>query len=120
MVRPVEFYRTAEENSYVEEFLDALPAKTAQKVTWVLRLIGDLDVIPSRYFLKLKSTDDIWECRISFGSDIYRILCFWHNGNIILTHGFSKKTQKTPRQEIERAEMIKKEYLARKKGKSHG
>lgn len=56
--------------------------------------------------------DDIWEARIQFGGDAFRILGFEHGGRfIILTSGFAKKTQKTPQSEIALAEQRKKEYL---------
>ncbi len=90
--------------------MDSLPGKAAQKVVWVLKLIEDLEIVPSRYFSKLTGTEDIWECRVGFGSNIYRLFGFLHAGEVILTHGLVKKTQKTPRSEIERAEAIKKEY----------
>ena len=58
---------------------------------------------------------DIWECRIQFGSNAYRIFCFFdgHSGGG-LTHGLVKKTQKTPSGKIERAETYKRDYLKRR------
>jgi len=62
----------------------------------------------------LKGTDDIWEIRIKLGSNIYRLLSFPHHDNhIILTHGFIKKSQKTPRNQIKIAESYKNDYLRR-------
>jgi len=78
-----------------------------------LKLLEDLEVIPAHYFSKLSGTDDIWECRIKQGSNTYRIFSFWEGNQIILTHGFIKKTQKTPQNEIEKAENYKKDYLNR-------
>jgi len=99
----------------VQEFLDSLSGKTAQKVTWVLSLVEDLDVVPSTYFKKLVSTEEIWECRIQLGSNAYRIFCFFDgNSVVVLTHGLIKKTQKTPQREIERAETYRKDYLLRR------
>ncbi|MGE5237725.1 MAG: type II toxin-antitoxin system RelE/ParE family toxin [Chloroflexota bacterium] len=99
----------------MQEFLDSLPGKAAQKVTWVLNLIEDLDVVPATYFKKLASTEQIWECRIQFGSNAYRIFCFF-DGNfvVVLTHGLIKKTRKTPQQEIERAEVYRRDHLKRR------
>ena len=94
---------------------EALPGKVAQKAAWVLRLLEDLEMVPANYFKKLIGTDDIWECRIQYGSNIYRIFCFFDSHSvIILTHGFEKKSMKTPRQEIERAETYRHDYLNRK------
>lgn len=81
----------------------------------MLSLIEDLDVVPSTYFKRLVSTEEIWECRIQLGSNAYRIFCFFDgNSIIVLTHGLIKKTQKTPQREIERAETYKRDYLQRR------
>lgn len=113
MSREVLFYRTANQKCPVEEFMDGLPSKAAQKVTWVLNLVEDLDIVPAHYFSKMPGTDDIWECRAKQGSNIYRILAFWDENKIMLTHGFAKKTRKTPGNEIERAESYKRDYFER-------
>jgi phage-related protein len=112
MKRKVIFYVSLSGKCPVEEFLDSLPAKAVQKITWVLKLIEDLDVISTQYFKKLVNTDDIWECRISFGSNIYRLFGFFKDGSmVILTHGIIKKTQKTPLNDIKKAEAYKKDFL---------
>jgi phage-related protein len=116
MKREVVLYTTSDGKCPVKEFLDSLPIKVFQKITWVLRLITELDRIPSNYFKKLIDTNNIWECRVTFGSNIYRLLCFIDNGSIVvLTNGFIKKTQKTPNDEIMKAEEYKKDYLKREK-----
>jgi phage-related protein len=113
--KTVIFYRTADGKCPVKEFLDSLPGKVAQKITWVLNLVEDLDVVPSTYFKKLVSTEGIWECRIQLGSDAYRIFCFFDGHSVVvLTHGLIKKTQKTPQREIERAETYRRDYLQRR------
>jgi phage-related protein len=115
-MRTVNFYRLLNGNSPVEEFLDSLTGKQAQKVLWVLQLIEELDVIPRQYFKKLVDSEGIWEVRIQFGNDIFRLLGFFDGGTLlILTNGFAKKTQKTPPQEITLAVRRKEEYLARRK-----
>jgi phage-related protein len=111
----VTFYTTSDGKCPVRDFLDSLPGKVAQKITWVLSLLEDLDVVPSSYLKKLVGTEEIWECRIQFGSNTYRIFCFFtENSIIVLTHGLIKKTQKTPRQEIEKAETYRRDYLKRR------
>ena len=115
-MRTVNFYRTASGNCPVEEFLDSLSGKQAQKVIWVLRLIEELDKVPTQYLKKLINTDDIWEVRIQFGGNIFRLLGFFNGTTLlILTNGFAKKSQKTPRQEIDLATRRKNEYLSRKR-----
>ena len=115
MGRTVVFYKTSNGKCPVRDFLDSLSAKTAQKITWVLSLIEDLDILPASYFKKLAGSDEIWECRIQFGSNAYRIFCFFEgNSVVVLTHGLVKKTQKTPDREIKRAEVFRKDYLERR------
>ena len=114
-MRTVEFYRLPNGISPVEEFLDSLTGKQAQKVLWVLRLVEELDVVPRQYFKKLVDSEGVWEVRIQFGNDIFRLLGFFDGGALlILTNGFAKKTQKTPPQEIALAIRRKEEYLARR------
>jgi len=115
-MRTVDFYRLPNSNSPVEEFLDSLTGRQAQKILWVLQLIEELDVIPRQYFKKLVGSEGIWEIRIQFGNDIFRLLGFFDGGALlILTNGFAKKTQKTPPQEIALAIRRKEEYSARRK-----
>ena len=114
MQRKIIFYRTTNNKCPIEDFLSSLPAKVVQKIAWVLRLIVQLERVPAQYFCKMEDTDNIWECRIKLGSNIYRIFAFWDGHEIILTHGMIKKSQKTPQGEIERAEQHKKEYWQKK------
>lgn len=115
-MRTVNFYRTGSGNCPVEDFLDSLSGKQAQKVVWVLRLIEELDVVPRQYLKKLVNTEDIWEVRVQFGGNIFRLLGFFDGSTLmILTNGFAKKSQKTPRQEIDLATRRKNEYLSRKR-----
>ena len=114
-MREILFYKTESGECPVEEFLDTLENKQAQKVAWVMRLIEELDKVPSTYFKKLSNTQDIWEVRVQVGNNIFRFLGFFNNGNfIVLTNGFQKKNQKTPKAEIILSEKRKQEYLGRK------
>ncbi len=111
-MRTIRFYRTRTGRCPVEEFLDALDSKQAQKVTWVLQLVEDLPVVPPQYFKKLVNTADIWEVRVQLGGNIFRLLGFFDGATlIILTNGFAKKTQKTPMAEIHLAEARKRDYF---------
>jgi len=84
-------------------------------VTWVLRLLKRLPIIPIQYFKKLVGTNDIWEVRVQFGGNIFRLLGFFDKENVVvLTNGFAKKSQKTPEQEIVLAEQRKQDYLKRR------
>jgi len=112
--RTVLFYRTIDGRCAVQEFLDSLPGKVAQKIVWVLRLLEELDRVPASYFKKLAGTEDIWECRIQFCSNAYRIFCFFIDSTVVLTHGYVKKSQRTPTHEIERAKVYRRDYLERR------
>ena len=115
-MREIIFYKTTGGKNPIEEFLDSLSAKQAQKVAWVLNLIEELEIIPGQYFKKLVNTDDIWEVRVKIGSNIFRLLGFFDGSKIVvLSHAFQKKTQKTPRQAIQLAEKRKDDYFRRKK-----
>lgn len=113
-MREIRFFRTSSGRSPVEEFLISLPPKARQKVAFVLRIIREIDRVPAEYFKKLKSSDDLWEVRVGFGGNIYRLLGFWKGDSvIILVSGFTKKSQKTPLKELKLAEQRKNEYLKR-------
>ena len=116
-MRTINFYHLPNGQSPIETFLDSLTGKQAQKVLWVLQLIEELESVPGQYFKKLVDSEGIWEVRIQFGNDIFRLLGFFDGGTLlVLTNGFAKKTQKTPPQEIVLAIRRKNDYLARRKG----
>jgi len=97
--------------SYFEEFFIKQKSKVQDKIIWTLDLIEELSRVPETYLKYLEGTDGLYEIRIKLGSDIYRIFSFFDEGKlVVLTNGFQKKTQKTPKQEIEKALKIKKEY----------
>ncbi|MEZ5537377.1 MAG: type II toxin-antitoxin system RelE/ParE family toxin [Thiolinea sp.] len=74
-----------------------------------------MEQVPVTYLKKLVNTDDIWEIRAQHSNNIFRLLGFFDEGNfIVLTNGFQKKTQKTPKSEIELSEQRKQDYLERK------
>jgi phage-related protein len=115
-MRTIHFYRLRNDQSPVEKFLDSLTGKQAQKILWVLQLIEEMESVPRQYFKKLADGEGIWEVRIQFGNDAFRLLGFFAGSTLlILTNGFAKKTQKTPPQEIALAIRRKNEYLARRK-----
>jgi len=115
MGKAIIFYRTADGKCPVQEFFDSLSGKAAQKLAWVLSLIEDLDVVPSTFLKKLVGNKEIWECRLQFGSNAYRVFCFFDgNSVVVLTHGMTKKTQKIPQREINKAEAYRRDYLQRR------
>lgn len=81
------------------------------KILWTFRIIETQQQISTDYFKHMEGTDGLYEIRVQQGSDIFRIFCFFDEGKlVVLANGFHKKTQKTPKFEIEKALKIKHEY----------
>lgn len=98
------------------KFYNGLKKNVQDKVDWIIDLVRTVKVVPEKYFKHLEGTDGLFEMRIKVGSDIYRIFCFFDKGNlVILLNGFQKKSDKTPKNEIERAERLKKQYYEEQK-----
>jgi len=115
-MRRINFFSTESGNKPVQEFLDSLSDKQAGKILWVLRLVREYEKVPRQYLKKLINTDGLWEIRTVQSGNNFRLLGFFDSDElIILTNGFQKKTQKTPKKEITLAQKRKKIYLARKK-----
>lgn len=102
---------------YFEEFLKGQPAKVQDKIFKIIEAIETLERVPAQYLKYLEGTDGLYEARIKLGSNIWRVFCFFDNGRlVILLNGFQKKTQKTPKNEITKAEKLKIEYYNEKNG----
>ncbi len=100
---------------YFEYFFKTLDDKTKDKVDEILYLVSILDIIPAKYLRKIVNTKSLYEIRIESRSNIYRIFCcFDDNKLVVLFNGFQKKTQKTPKKEIEKAEKIMNAYFEQK------
>lgn len=109
-IRDVYYYK-----HYYLDFFEKLKPEVKKKLNWTLQLISTIDRIPEKYFKHLTGTTGLYEIRVEVGSDIYRVFCFFDKGQlIILVNGFQKKTQKTPVNEIELAEKLKKQYFNEK------
>jgi len=109
--RKLIFFRT-----YFRDFVDSLPRKVQEKINFVLFTISVAPRIPVKFFQYITGTDGLYEIRVEFESNIYRIFCCFDKGNlVVLFNGFQKKSQKTPKSEIDKALKIKEKYF---KGKS--
>ena len=98
------------------EFYNAQNTEVQTKIDWTIGIVRTLQFIPSKYFDHLTGTDGLFEMRIKVNSNIYRVFCCFDEGNlVILFNGFQKKTQKTPKSEIDKATKLKKEYFEEKK-----
>ena len=101
---------------YFFYFYNKLDKDLQAKIDWVFELVKTVDHISKKYFQHLENTDGLFEIRIEFESNIYRIFCFFDEGNlVILINAFQKKTQKTPKSQIELAKKLKKQYFIDKK-----
>ena len=94
------------------EFVSSLPEKAQKKITYNLLKVegGEID---KELFKKLENSD-IWEFRTLFNGVCYRLVAFWDTeieALVVATHGIVKKTQKTPKKEIEKAEKLRIEYF---------
>lgn len=97
--------------NYFLDFYKAQNDNVQRKIEWTLKLIETTYKVPEKYFKHITGSDGIYEIRVEVGSNIYRIFSFFDKGNlVVLGNGFQKKTQKTPKNEIEKAIKIKEEY----------
>lgn len=105
--------------NYFSDFYHKQRQKVKDKILWTFRLIETIQLVPTDYLEHMEGTDGLYEIRVKLGSDIFRIFCFFGEGKtIVLANGFQKKTQKTPKAEIEKALKIKKKYESEKQHKN--
>jgi phage-related protein len=101
--------------NYYLDFFNTLDPEVRKKFNWTLKLISTVDRVPVKYFKHIEDSTGLFEIRVEFGSNIYRVFSFFDKGQlIILINGFQKKSQKTPTREIEKAEKLKKQYFDEK------
>jgi phage-related protein len=106
MKREIVFWK-----NHFDDFIISLDDDSQQKILWILKTLESLPKIPIKFFKHISGVVGLYEIRISWEGKAYRIFCFFDKGNkIILCNGFTKKDQKTPKQEILKAIKIKEEY----------
>jgi phage-related protein len=109
-IRDIFYYR-----NYYPDFFKTLKPEVKKKFNWTLQLIATIERIPEKYFKHITGSTGLYEVRVEVGADIYRVFSFFDEGRlIVLVNGFQKKTQKTPKGEIELAEKLKKQYFDEK------
>ena len=92
--------------------------KVQEKIEYVFKVIRTVQNVPKKFLDHMTGTEGLYEIRVEFESNIYRIFCCFDKGNlVVLFNGFQKKTQKTLKNEIELALKLKGEYFATKKNK---
>jgi phage-related protein len=97
--------------NYFGDFYENQQTKVKNKILWTLRMIETLPIVPELYLKHIEGTNGLYEIRIQQGSNIFRIFCFFDQGQlIILANAFQKKTNRIPQNEIDKALKIKAEY----------
>ena len=110
MKREIIFYK-----NYFKEFYVAQNEKVRRKIAQTLVWLQTLDRLPVTILKSIEGKKGLYEVRIEFGGDIFRVFCCFDKGSlVILLNGFQKKTQKTPQSEIDKAEKLMKEYYNEK------
>ena len=101
--------------NYYLDFYATLNPEVKKKFNWTLQLVSEIERVPEKYFSHMTGSSGLFEIRVEVGSNIYRVFSFFDEGKlIVLVNGFIKKTQKTPKSEIELAEKLKKQYFDEK------
>ena len=100
---------------YFKEFVEKLTVKEREKIDYGLVLLKTQDRLPTKFVKHL--IDGLYELRTEYNGNIYRVFFVFDEGAIVvLFNGFHKKTQKTPKGELEKALRIKDEYYEYKRG----
>ncbi|TPG39349.1 type II toxin-antitoxin system RelE/ParE family toxin [Flavobacterium pectinovorum] len=110
MMRKIIFYE-----HYFIDFYREQDEKVKLKIQYVLELIKQVDRVPEKFLKHLSGTEGLYEIRVEVKSNIYRIFCCFDEGKlIILFNGFHKKSQKTPKTELEKALKLMTQYFEHK------
>ena len=111
MSREIIFY----DNHFIE-FFQKHDGKVKEKIKYVLELIKQVEKVPEKFLKHLSGTNGLYEIRIEYQSNIYRIFCCFDKGKlVVLFNGFQKKTQKTPKNELDKALILMTKYFQHKK-----
>ena len=94
------------------DFYDNQPEKVQEKIEYVLMILKTVQFVPKKFLTHISGEEGLYEIRVEFESNIYRIYCCFDQGDLILLfNGFQKKSLKTPRKEIRLARTLKNEYF---------
>ena len=102
--------------NYFEDFFNTQTIRVKEKILWTIELIEDIEIVPTKFLKCIRNTNGLYEIRVKVGSNIFRIFCFFDNEQLVLLiNSFQKKSQKTPKSQINKAIEIKEEYERSKK-----
>ena len=97
-------------------FYKELDNAVKAKIQYLFELIKQVDRVPEKFLAPMAGYDGLFEIRIEYQSNIYRVFCCFDKVQlVVLFNGFQKKSQKTPKDEINRAIRLKNEYFQLKK-----
>jgi phage-related protein len=100
---------------FMEFYLEQKP-NVQEKIEFVFRIIRQVERVSKKFLDHMEGSDGLYEIRIEVGSNIFRIFCCFDEGKVVvLFNGFQKKTQKTPKNVIEKANKLMQEYFQLKK-----
>lgn len=115
-IREIVFYK-----NYFDDYFETLTDKVKNKIDEVLFMITILERVPTKFFKSIEGIKGLFEIRVEYESNIYRIFCCFDKGNlVVLFNGFQKKTQKIPTKELNKAEKIMEEYFNEQKENKNG
>lgn len=104
------------ENHFIE-FYQKQDKNVRGKIQYVFELIKQVDRVPEKFLKHLPGTNGLYEIRVEYQSNIYRIFCCFDEGQlVVLFNGFQKKSQKAPQKEIEKALKLMSDYFNKKNG----
>lgn len=105
-IRRIYYYK-----GYYLDFFNKLEEKVKKKLNWTLRFIATHERIPVKYFEHLKDSGGLYEIKVDYLGNQYRVFSFFDKDSLITINGFTKKSMKPPKREIRKASRIKKEYF---------
>lgn len=106
---------------YFQQFLNEQDTDTQDKILQVLSWIQQLDIIPVSLMRSIQGYKGLFEIRVEYRSNVFRIFNCFDRGNIVvLFNAFQKKSQKTPQRELVQAHRLMEEYFKSKGGQSDG
>ena len=108
-IRQIVYYK-----KFFLDFFHQQSTKVKEKIDHVLFVVTVAERIPAKFFQHLEGTNGLYEIRVEFQGNIYRIFCFDDGQLVVLFNGFQKKSQKTPSTQLERALKIMTEYFDEK------
>lgn len=101
--------------NHFKDFRKTLDRDALKKLYYVLTYIMSVIIVPTRFLKSIEGRKGLYEIRFEHGCCTYRVFCCFDEGNlVVLFNGFQKKTQKTPTEQLDRAELLMKKYFEQK------